>query len=64
MADQLGQCRDFAGLRFRLGFEKVRAFIDINVVKFVLKGIIVDWNVQREIWDRLFFKICALGRSF
>ncbi|KAG0341434.1 Actin- protein 6 [Podila horticola] len=39
VGDQLDTCKDFSGLYYRLPFEK---------------GILTSWDVEKQIWDRLF----------
>ncbi|KAF9299646.1 Actin- protein 6 [Mortierella antarctica] len=39
VGDQLDTCKDFSGLYYRLPFEK---------------GILTSWDVEKQVWDRLF----------
>ncbi|KAF9943143.1 Actin- protein 6 [Mortierella alpina] len=39
VGDQISTCKDFSGLYYRLPFEK---------------GLLTDWDVEKQIWDRLF----------
>ncbi|KAI7818727.1 actin family [Gamsiella multidivaricata] len=39
VGDQLGTCKDFSGLYYRLPFEK---------------GLLTSWDVEKQVWDRLF----------
>lgn len=39
VGDQISACKDFSGLYYRLPFEK---------------GLLTDWDVEKQIWDRLF----------
>ncbi|KAG0230681.1 Actin- protein 6 [Actinomortierella wolfii] len=39
IADEIDSCRNFSGLYYRLAFEK---------------GMLTGWDVERQVWDRLF----------
>jgi len=39
VGDQLETCKDFSGLYYRLPFEK---------------GLLTNWDVEKQVWDRLF----------
>ncbi|TPX36328.1 hypothetical protein SmJEL517_g01539 [Synchytrium microbalum] len=39
VADQISECKNFAGLLFRVPFEK---------------GYVTEWNVEKDVWDRVF----------
>eukprot|EP00794_Sanderia_malayensis_P012812 gene12812-14125_t len=43
IADQLNECKDYSGLYYILPFQK---------------GYLVNWDVQRQIWDYIFSKDC------
>jgi actin-related protein 6 len=53
VGDEVGECKDFSGVVYRRPFER---------------GMLVDWDAERTIWDRLFSPdamnvSCASGSS-
>ncbi|KAI9351645.1 actin-like protein ARP6 [Pilaira anomala] len=45
IGDQLEECKDFSSLYYRLPFEK---------------GLLVNWGIEKRIWDRAFTKVAQI----
>lgn len=55
VADEIDQCRDLSGIVYRRPIERVSSIM-LEDSRLMTQGMLVNWDAEKTIWDRLFSK--------